>query len=460
MVDSEFAFEPPSDEFMKKQEPSFSLQSVEISEYANNHETLLLEAIHYGGYSGALANPFLASEGSLNRLNSSILEEFVAHAQEREKNDNKISTAPRKSSSEELKRSSISFFDVDKHETATSRWARARTTAAKDSWRFGGVGEVSIDFASYVDATNIYSLYVPLKNANFAAILHEVKRFENEFQKLIELPLSLFTCKTLTKLKMVASSDDLDVFNVSYPVMLPVLKTLDLRVSGIYVVNVLKFIYGCPVLESLSLEIIWPCNEEDCSNINIPTLKRLELRTMSCLSNNTTVLNLPNLEYLIVGGKSCPHFVMEDVSSLVQANDFVVSPMPKFPNLKHLELKGSFQSLSILVIQILENTCKLEHLSIEEPQESGWIEPQSVPTCMITNLRTMIITKCKGRKCDLQFLEYLLGNAEVLKTLTIICGSLRMKQEMEMCARLLKFPRASRFCEIHFVGKWLNSIGK
>ncbi|KAL4571857.1 hypothetical protein LXL04_018623 [Taraxacum kok-saghyz] len=50
----------------------------EISEYANNPETLLLEAIHSAGYSGALANPLLASEGSLNRLNSSILEDFVA----------------------------------------------------------------------------------------------------------------------------------------------------------------------------------------------------------------------------------------------------------------------------------------------------------------------------------------------------------------------------------------------
>ncbi|KAI3736705.1 hypothetical protein L2E82_26680 [Cichorium intybus] len=77
MVDSQFAFEPPSDEFIKKQEPSLSFQSVEINEYANNPETLLLEAIHSGGYSGALANPLLASECSLNRLNSSILEEFV-----------------------------------------------------------------------------------------------------------------------------------------------------------------------------------------------------------------------------------------------------------------------------------------------------------------------------------------------------------------------------------------------
>ncbi|KAF4351668.1 hypothetical protein F8388_024501 [Cannabis sativa] len=31
----------------------------------------------------------------------------------------------------ELKRSSISFFDIEKHETAVSRWSRARTRAAK-----------------------------------------------------------------------------------------------------------------------------------------------------------------------------------------------------------------------------------------------------------------------------------------------------------------------------------------
>lgn len=31
----------------------------------------------------------------------------------------------------ELKRSSISFFDIEKHETAQSRWSRARTRAAK-----------------------------------------------------------------------------------------------------------------------------------------------------------------------------------------------------------------------------------------------------------------------------------------------------------------------------------------
>ncbi|XP_071727622.1 uncharacterized protein [Rutidosis leptorrhynchoides] len=43
---------------------------------------------------------------------------------------------------------------------------------AKDSTRLGSVGEVSIDFASYVEATKLSSLSLPLKNANSAAVLH------------------------------------------------------------------------------------------------------------------------------------------------------------------------------------------------------------------------------------------------------------------------------------------------
>ncbi|CAH1416545.1 unnamed protein product [Lactuca virosa] len=307
----------------------------------------------------------------------------------------------------------------------------------------------------------------------------------------IGLPLSLFTCKTLTKLRLAGSTfDDSDVFNGQSPVvMLPGLETLDLNVSRISCVNLFRFIHGCPVLESLSLEILWPDDEVDY-NFNIPTLKRLELR-MSSLYTSKVVLNVPNLEYLCVGEDLCPHFVMKDLSSLVEAavffngglidyrqkvellkglsgvkslslftstfNEFVHSHLPKFLNLKHLELKDSFKSPWILVSQILESSPELEHLCFEEPEDSSWIEPQSVPTCLVSNLKTMKITKCKGRSCDIQFLKYILGNAEVLKTITIIRGSLRMKDEMEMCARLLKFPRASRFCEIHFVGKWLYS---
>lgn len=50
----------------------------EISEVSNNPQSLLLEAIHSAGYSGALANPLLAPESAINRLNPTLLEEFVA----------------------------------------------------------------------------------------------------------------------------------------------------------------------------------------------------------------------------------------------------------------------------------------------------------------------------------------------------------------------------------------------
>ncbi|XP_077213439.1 mitochondrial-processing peptidase subunit alpha-like [Tasmannia lanceolata] len=50
----------------------------EIGEISNNPQGLLLEAIHSAGYSGALANPLLAPESAISRLDSTILEEFVA----------------------------------------------------------------------------------------------------------------------------------------------------------------------------------------------------------------------------------------------------------------------------------------------------------------------------------------------------------------------------------------------
>ncbi|XWS16274.1 hypothetical protein CRYUN_Cryun34aG0071100 [Craigia yunnanensis] len=49
----------------------------ELEEVSKNPERLILEAVHSTGYSGALANPLLAPGSALDRLDSSILEEFV-----------------------------------------------------------------------------------------------------------------------------------------------------------------------------------------------------------------------------------------------------------------------------------------------------------------------------------------------------------------------------------------------
>ncbi|WOK95698.1 mitochondrial-processing peptidase subunit alpha [Canna indica] len=50
----------------------------EMGEISKNPQGLLLEAIHSAGYSGALANPLMATESAINRLNSDTLGEFVS----------------------------------------------------------------------------------------------------------------------------------------------------------------------------------------------------------------------------------------------------------------------------------------------------------------------------------------------------------------------------------------------
>ncbi|KAK8977541.1 hypothetical protein V6N11_013326 [Hibiscus sabdariffa] len=49
----------------------------ELEEVSKNPERFILEAVHSAGYCGPLANPLLASETAIERLDSGILEEFV-----------------------------------------------------------------------------------------------------------------------------------------------------------------------------------------------------------------------------------------------------------------------------------------------------------------------------------------------------------------------------------------------
>lgn len=54
----------------------------EIAEVkAKNPPGIILEALHTAGYSGALANPLLAPDSAIKRLNSNVLGDFVAVSQ-------------------------------------------------------------------------------------------------------------------------------------------------------------------------------------------------------------------------------------------------------------------------------------------------------------------------------------------------------------------------------------------
>ncbi|MFS8021008.1 putative leucine-rich repeat domain superfamily [Helianthus anomalus] len=140
-----------------------------------------------------------------------------------------------------------------------------------------------------------------------------------------------------------------------YPVNLPCLKTLDIVAYNNPFANAFKFISGCPMLESLSLEVT-KCNSEEDLIFNIPTLKRLTLslsfrKPASVI--NKVVLNVPNLEYLFVDGVSSSSFVMEDVSSPVN-----------LPCLKTLDVVA-YTNPFVNAFKLINGCPVLESLSLE-----------------------------------------------------------------------------------------------
>ncbi|XP_076954445.1 FBD-associated F-box protein At4g10400-like [Bidens hawaiensis] len=307
--------------------------------------------------------------------------------------------------------------------------------------------------------------------------------------KFLELPSSLFTCRTLTKLRLDPESPIRTVWECPSVVSLPCLKTLDIVVYTNPLVYAFKLILACPILENLSLKVVWHSGVEDYV-FNIPTLKRLKLTLLDSSRTNKVVLRVPNLEHLSFDGILRSLFVMENVPALVegsfsfykrsfnnlsfellkgisgvkslflqkiretQSEDsslhkiLFASPLPVFLNMKHLELKGLWHFG--LILNFLESSPELEEIYIEKLQGSHWIAPKSVPACMLAKLTTIKLLNFMGRKCDMPFVKFLLGNANVLKRVTINLEKSSIEEESRFCSHLLNLPRASRSCEIHF----------
>ncbi|KAF5757159.1 putative F-box domain, FBD domain, leucine-rich repeat domain superfamily [Helianthus annuus] len=286
----------------------------------------------------------------------------------------------------------------------------------------------------------------------------------------LELPLSLLTCKTLTKLSIGLSGRRYNVLGPQSPVNLPCLKTLDIVLWKTPFLIAFNLIHGCPVIEDLSLEVK-DCGDEKLFKYNIPTLKRLKLTYAYVINDvkNTVVLNVPNLEYLFVGGVLYSSFVMEDLSSLIEASVSIRETtdcsllvdllkgisgvqslslqyfphrqrLPVFSNTKHLELKDLWEPK--LIPKLLDRFPRLQHLCIEKPKECLWRDPKWVPACIRTSLTTLKFSKCNGRKYDMELLKYLLRNAEVLKTVTITWEDLHKEEKRRFAAQMHNFLRA------------------
>ncbi|XP_028079079.1 FBD-associated F-box protein At2g26860-like [Camellia sinensis] len=309
-------------------------------------------------------------------------------------------------------------------------------------------------------------------------------------QLVVELPQSLFTSVNLVVLKLAG-----DVcFGFPMPVFLPSLKVLHLHtLTFLDDDSFQNILSGCPVLEELDIERtnLWDNIKTLC--ICSSTLKKLRLYNNFCGASlqQSVVIKTPVLEIFQLNDNSSSVFDVDELPSLVKAKftiyfdnyrseDYyngVVGMLGKISNVQHLELSNVipkvvveafdyntlfFHNLTHLHLQIydihwsilldlLGHVPNLKVLVFNQFKDwkvgklclwSG--EPESVPKCLSLCLEAIEFSGFAGYKGEMKLVRYLLGNAMVLKKLTITSWT----RSKKIKADVLKFPRGSSTCQL------------
>jgi hypothetical protein len=76
----------------------------------------------------------------------------------------------------------------------------------------------------------------------------------------------------------------------------------------------------------------------------------------------------------------------------------------------------------------------------KDSDKKSWVEPESVPQCLLSNLKTCTIRYYEGLPSQLMLAKYILKNANVLQTMKISGES--GKSELSEC------PKASATCQL------------
>ncbi|KAL7087294.1 hypothetical protein ACP275_13G059500 [Erythranthe tilingii] len=264
-----------------------------------------------------------------------------------------------------------------------------------------------------------------------------------------------------------------------------------------------RLLSGCPVLEELVVRLnvyFYPCK------ISSPTIKRLTIE-LRCeyekpyFEDNyydRLEINTPALVYLQLIDCATQYLKFGALNSLfeadicingyaVEAQDdfiyarYVVEFIDKLRNVKCLKIDLlnhakimdyidsvfstwtiSFHTLTKLELvydcrflsKFLESAHNLETLILNEVWYGieGWMEPQQVPTCLLSRLRIIKTVDILSYKYKFNLLRCLLRNGQVLERMEIVYPDfIKSEQKMYMLQEMSLFERGSRACEVAFV---------
>ncbi|XP_074267913.1 putative F-box/FBD/LRR-repeat protein At2g05300 isoform X1 [Silene latifolia] len=242
-------------------------------------------------------------------------------------------------------------------------------------------------------------------------------------------------------------------------------------------------------------------------NLVAPSLKRLRMKFRSAESSNKFLINAPILEELLVVDESFRDYDIKTTSNcLVNAKlDIGVPFVRKFPELhthicqvskllhsishvKFLNLKAhTMDTLSIycngsgsnnlpqfpalfqlklcflnysswdVIQKLLESAPSLEVLVISKDfkgkdaqfrTDSAWIQPSSVPVCLVSNLRHVEVRDCESHQAEFNLINYLLEHGDALSTFLVELLPADSRDDLRFKEKLMSIPRVSKTCEL------------
>ncbi|KNA23557.1 hypothetical protein SOVF_023660 isoform A [Spinacia oleracea] len=312
------------------------------------------------------------------------------------------------------------------------------------------------------------------------------------------LPKCVLDCSTLIVLKLDS------YFDLCIPesiVCFPHLKLLDFNVILPDQDRVMhQLLSSCPVLEELSVSCLLDFCKVRKINICIPTLKKLRL----CLEYSKegeydVLIDTPNLEYLYIEDDSLSRYVMKNLSRLhhveitydvicvesvetkhknsilqllngIAATDVMTlhhptssvlgsacsHTWPTFSNLRMLEINLTDETGWTCFPRVLHSTPNLLVLILDlgrmnttypyDRNPCTWAPLDSVPICLLENLKVIGVKWFAGFEDEVEAVEYLLKNAKVLERMMINSYPL----DDEVVDKLLMCPTASEICDVQF----------
>ncbi|XP_042500442.1 F-box/LRR-repeat protein At4g14103-like isoform X2 [Macadamia integrifolia] len=344
-----------------------------------------------------------------------------------------------------------------------------------------------------------------------AAIKREIKELDMFICPKVpfEFPSCLFSCESLTVLKINLACSDL---KLPTSIFLPNLKTMRLDCVIFSDENLThNFFRNCPTLENL---IMKKCGLRDLKvlHISAPRLKFLTVecgcggqKSLSHCEIKVSTRDLVSLRYYdgVAIGYSLenPHLVdacirlwptrhslrvfwntvgysainlLKGVShakvlklSGRNSNTIeILSPvhdlldhLPTFYNLRSLKLTAGCctRHLSVIVC-LLQSAPNLEYLKVKIDEEKSkgrecW-EPEKLGiNFLCDHLKVIDIKGFGGRENELELVKFLLENSKSLEKIMLVASvglSDDSWKQLEAKRKLLTFPRASDFCEIEF----------